>query len=927
MSNNFKKLIAAAVLCAMLITSLAPCAFAEDAQPLVASDGYMRAYSTESSYQYQVAVYFMIEQMVKEALLNGEKTIDLLPYELLPGEVTIDNVLVLSPYFSAGIDIKPYYIAGSYYSRIDLVNPMTPVETAEHFARVDKRVNEIRGLLAKGSSDLDKALIMHDLLVYEGEYDYDRLVNGTVPSDSYRSAGILMDGLGVCQSYAYAFMYFMMLEGIECHVTRSDAMAHAWNIIKIDGEYYHVDVTWDDPTPDKLGKARHYHFLLSDEAVATARGTSSSRHRGWDRTDLVCDSKKYDDAYWTDIDSRIIAEGGYSYYVKGENVYKKDTKTGAETAIANLGIWYAWGNPMSYWKGKYSGLFAYGGAVYYNTSTEIRKIDMKSGVDSLVYAPDTSKGYVYGSALVGGELVYTIGTTPNEPGTKHTTDFTKLVQWESISVNHNLETMSVGSELRIIAIHTNGSGTLRWSSSNQSVATVTEHGLVTAVGAGIAVITVTADSGLSASCVVVVLSHAYGDWSVTVEPTCTEKGEERRVCILCNAEDIREIEPLGHDLVTHYGKEVSCTEIGWDAFDACLRCRYSTYQEIPPTGHNWTPWQTVVEPTEAEEGEMRRYCDACRTIEKKAIPSLDHVHEYSVTVVDPTCTDDGYTLHKCACGDSFKTDETAATGHDYTESVTAPSCTEKGYVSFVCDCGDNYKGNYTDALGHDFADRWTIDLEATYSADGEKSHHCSRCEAREDVIVIPKNIDTAETFGDIANGKWYKSAVDYAWSNGLMSGVGGGNFGPDQTTSRAMIVTVLWRMAGEPVPHGENPFTDFQPNQTWYHDAVIWASENGIVSGRGGGIFDPTAPVTRQELAVFLHNFAKYMEYEADAAAELDFPDAAETAGWAKGAVQWAVAEEFISGKSIGGTNYLSPLGKASRAEVAAIFMRYCRVF
>lgn len=367
----------------------------------------------------QKKIYAEVEERIKQALLTGETQVSVVDLQI-PVEANLNSLLFYSPYLSNGIDASFYYSLSECYTRIRLQNTMSLDETKEYFGQVDKKIAEILGLISEDMSNEKKALVIHDYLVYEGEYDYDNLNAGTLPQDSYRSGGLLMKGKGVCQAYAYAYKYLMEQFGIECYVTTSQEMNHAWNIVNIDGSYYHVDCTWDDPVYDRLGRVGHGYFLVSDEAVQEVRG-GSKQHEGWDLTELVCDNKKYDDAYWENIQSQIIFSGDSSYYIEGNFLYRRKDNSGETEPLKNLGRWYVWGESGSYWTTAYSGLFMYEDALYYNTATEIRKINRDGDKDVLVYKPDTSEGHVFGTKKVGTEIQYVLKKSPGETGTKYTT--------------------------------------------------------------------------------------------------------------------------------------------------------------------------------------------------------------------------------------------------------------------------------------------------------------------------------------------------------------------------------------------------------------------------------------------------------------------------------------------------------------------------
>lgn len=178
-------------------------------------------------------------------------------------------------------------------------------------------------------------------------------------------------------------------------------------------------------------------------------------------------------------------------------------------------------------------------------------------------------------------------------------------------------------------------------------------------------------------------------------------------------------------------------------------------------------------------------------------------------------------------------------------------------------------------------------------------------------------------FTDVVAGTWYYGAAAYAYNNGLFAGMTPTTFAPNATMTRAMLVSVLWRLAGAPAPKAPNTFVDV-PDGAWYTDAVTWAAENGVVSGIGGSRFDPSGFVTREQTAEILYNYAHSKGYDVSARADLTaFPDAASVSGWAEEALSWANAAGLINGTVRDGQTILDPQGSASRAQVAIILMNY----
>ena len=176
-------------------------------------------------------------------------------------------------------------------------------------------------------------------------------------------------------------------------------------------------------------------------------------------------------------------------------------------------------------------------------------------------------------------------------------------------------------------------------------------------------------------------------------------------------------------------------------------------------------------------------------------------------------------------------------------------------------------------------------------------------------------------FTDVNEGDWFHDAVQYVYDNGLMDGVGDGQFAPNATTNRAMVVTILYRLAGEPAVSGDVGFADVESG-LWYTDAVLWAAQNGIVNGISETEFSPSGDLTQEQLATILYRYAQDQGYDVSAQADLSgFPDAGDIQDYATQALSWAVAEGLLQGFE---DDSLQPGGTATRAQIATILMRFC---
>ena len=177
-------------------------------------------------------------------------------------------------------------------------------------------------------------------------------------------------------------------------------------------------------------------------------------------------------------------------------------------------------------------------------------------------------------------------------------------------------------------------------------------------------------------------------------------------------------------------------------------------------------------------------------------------------------------------------------------------------------------------------------------------------------------------FTDVPASQWAHDDITYVYENDLMNGTDGSLFSPESTTTRAQVVTVLYRLAGQPAADWENPFWDV-PASAWFHDAVTWAWENDITGGVSSTHFGAGNAVTREQLATFLYRYAQDQGYDTSARADLSgYSDAGLVSSYATEALSWANATGLITGTT---ATTLSPQGSATRAQVATILSRFCQ--
>lgn len=260
---------------------------------------------------------------------------------------------------------------------------------------------------------------------------------------------------------------------------------------------------------------------------------------------------------------------------------------------------------------------------------------------------------------------------------------------------------------------------------------------------------------------------------------------------------------------------------------------------------------------------------------------------------------------------------------DEDDKITLTITPDKGYVVDKIEIIDT-EGDKIDAKKvEDKDDKYTfrmancdVTVTVTFKEEGKTTEDTDKEEDKDDETTETTKLN----FTDVKESDWFFKGVEYVVDKGIMSGVSENEFAPSGKLTRAMLVQMLYNMESRPACDAENAFIDVPVGQ-WYTDAVIWANDAKIVSGMGEGLFAPNMEITREQMVAMLYNYAKYKGYDVTASADLStFADNASVSAWAQPAMQWAVAEGYISGM---GDNQLAPQGTATRAEIASVIMRF----
>lgn len=442
--------------------------------------------------------------------------------------------------------------------------------------------------------------------------------------------------------------------------------------------------------------------------------------------------------------------------------------------------------------------------------------------------------------------------------------------------------------------------------------------------------------------------HIAAFTDTVVAPTCTEQGYTHHVCTVkgCTYAPVDDtfVEAAGHKWALTTTLPPTCTEKGTQ-FYKCSACGATRTEKIAPLGHDLSRCDLKPAATCTQPGRAVGTCARCGVQIDEVIPAKGHDYSYAETSVAPTCTEPGHYKGTCpTCGKDYD-DVVSALGHDWGEWVTSiePTVSTVGYRYHVCNrdgCGYR-EGEDIPKLHTHTWDAGVVTQKPTAAEPGVRTYTCTVCgQTRTEAIPatgVPETCNGGPAcpgyaFRDMpAPSIWSHAGLDYCIDHGYIAGTSATTVTPDGECTRAMIVSILYRVQGEPAKvNGYElkklaaPFDDVERGM-WYTDAIWWAKLTGVVSGMSPSTFAPDDPITRAQLAVILYNYTKQFAPESltETGSLTGFPDAGSVPSWARTAMAWAVGNGLISGVGENGVSYLRPEGCATRAQVATILMNY----
>ena len=576
---------------------------------------------------------------------------------------------------------------------------------------------------------------------------------------------------------------------MSCAIASSQNINHAWNIVKVNGKWYHVDATWDDPVWDMPGRSNHDYFLVSFDTMNKNTLTNHTK----DRTDMVV-SAQWGDTYtsaidttyesgkfWNGVNKAILYKDGYWYSIgsgasdTGYQINKYQYSTGTNKVIySGTAKWTA--PSGGYYPGVYGSIYLHGNSLYFATPDSLKKIDLISAAASPVEilnirtkynSASGSNLYAFGEQY--GKVVYFIADTPNLKQTKDTSDSTKYNKnYEEytldICISHNWDAGVI-----VTAPTYKNEGTKKYTCTNcgetktETIAKLvcTEH--VWDAGVVVTAPTYTSTGTKKYTCEncgetktetiakLVCTDHAWDAGVIVTAPTYTNTGTKKYTCENCGETKIETIAKL------------VCTEHVWDAgvvvtaptytstgtkkytCENCGETKTDIIGKIGCTNHAWDAGVIVTAPTYTNTGTKKYTCENCGETKTETIARLvctNHAWDAGVVTKQPTYKTEGTRKYTCTnCGET-KTETIArlvCTNHAWDAGVVTkqPTYKTEGTRKYTCtNCGETKTKTIAKLVCTTHAwDNGTVTKKATYTATGVRKYTCKTCGAAKQVTI------------------------------------------------------------------------------------------------------------------------------------------------------------------------------------------------
>ncbi|MBQ9997196.1 MAG: S-layer homology domain-containing protein [Clostridia bacterium] len=339
-----------------------------------------------------------------EAMVSGAESADLSPYKIDTkdiGQVYSDVILASPELFYMDNTVTYFYNSREQVTSVEFNYRMEPEERGAALQMYEREVDYIVSLVDPAMSEAEKALFVHDYLLASYSYDTDVA--------NFDALSLFRERSGVCQAYSLAYMAVLRELGMDAVMVTSDEMNHAWNLVEVDGTWYHVDLSFDDPSPDRMGRVLHENFLLDDEGI---RNTPTP-HYGW-KSSVRCLSASFKKAIWHGVTSRMIRLNGQWYYIDPGTMSLAVSAfdgSGRADVYRFRNRWMTSFADSSYYVGVFSGLSECLGYLFINTPYDIIIYSPGTG-HANVYLEYTDEQKIFGSTIYKYTLEYFIADSP-----------------------------------------------------------------------------------------------------------------------------------------------------------------------------------------------------------------------------------------------------------------------------------------------------------------------------------------------------------------------------------------------------------------------------------------------------------------------------------------------------------------------------------
>lgn len=403
----------------------------EDGSGLLSEGGLLEAGDAvaDSSYDHSH------DAAIVAAMENLQDTIDVTGYGLTTTNVedVIHGILNMNPqlfYVSGGF--RYYSDSQSNVTELLITYNYTKTQITSMKAEIDAEVAKMEAAIdTTGLSDVEIALAYHDYLATDVAYDYENYLSSSLSSDDYTIYGTLVKKKAVCQGYALTFMYLMKRQNVVCGYVSSNAANHAWNVVYLNNQWYHMDATWDDPVWDNLGRVKHTYFMISDATLLSLESKRSdyvtSVPYGYTYTKAI--DSRYESGFWSGVQTYMYPCNGDWYYLDGSYVAaEKSAKYqlskynyASQITTCLYGPEYVrwWITDNRVWASYCGRMAARNGVIYFSTPTTIEQYSISTGARKTIYTlpSDTAKGtHIFGLGFIDDDLYYVIADTANYEG-------------------------------------------------------------------------------------------------------------------------------------------------------------------------------------------------------------------------------------------------------------------------------------------------------------------------------------------------------------------------------------------------------------------------------------------------------------------------------------------------------------------------------